>query len=95
MAEDDFEVLQQQAIQARLALEVPRSRHRRQRVAIAEGFSLHADTAVHANDRASHRTPQAGCFAHWLRRPTGWAVRNESIGMPCCRPLALPCCPYK
>ena len=27
------------------------SRHRRQRVAIAEGFSLHADTAVHGNDR--------------------------------------------
>ena len=27
------------------------SRHRRQRSAIALGFSLHADTAVHANDR--------------------------------------------
>ena len=50
-AEDDFEGLQQQAIQARLPLEVPVSRHRRQRVAIAEGFSLHADTAVHGNDR--------------------------------------------
>jgi len=50
-AEDDFEVLQHQAIQARLALEMPPSRHRRQRVAVAEGFSLHADTAVHANDR--------------------------------------------
>ena len=50
-AEDDFEELQHQAIQARLALEVPPSRHRRQRVAIAQGFSLHADTAVHANDR--------------------------------------------
>ena len=50
-AEDDFEGLQQQAIQARLPLEVPPSRHRRQRVAVAEGFSLHADTAVHGNDR--------------------------------------------
>jgi hypothetical protein len=50
-AEDDFEGLQQLAIQARLPLEVPSSRHRRPRVAVAEGFSLHADTAVHANDR--------------------------------------------
>ena len=50
-ADDDFEGLQQQAIQARLPLELPPSRHRRQRVAVAEGFSLHADTAVHANDR--------------------------------------------
>ena len=50
-AEDDFEGLQQQAIQARLPLEVPVSSHRRQRVAIAEGFSLHAGTAVHGNDR--------------------------------------------
>ena len=39
-AEDDFEGLQQQAIQALLPLEVPVSSHRRQRVAIAEG--LHA-----------------------------------------------------
>jgi len=50
-ADDDFEVLQQQAIQARLPLEMPPGRHRRRRVAVAEGFSLHADTAVHANDR--------------------------------------------
>ena len=50
-AEDDFEEMQQQAIQTRLALEEPPSRHRRKRVAVAEGFSLHADTAVHGNDR--------------------------------------------
>ena len=50
-AEDDFEGLQQQAIEARLPLEMPPSRHRRLRVAVAEGFSLHADTAVHGNDR--------------------------------------------
>lgn len=50
-AEDEYEGLQQQAIQARLGLEVPVSRHRRGRVAVAEGFSLHADTMVHANDR--------------------------------------------
>ena len=42
---------EQQAIQKRLPLELPPSRHRRQRVAVAEGFSLHADTAVHENDR--------------------------------------------
>jgi ribosomal protein S27E len=50
-ADDDFEVLQAQAIQAKLPLDVPKTRHRRSRVAVAEGFSLHADTAVHANDR--------------------------------------------
>jgi hypothetical protein len=51
-AEDEYEVLQQQAIQGRLGLGLPASRHRRQRVAVAQGFSLHADTAVHANDRS-------------------------------------------
>ncbi len=50
-AEDDFEQLQHLAIQARLALEVPASPHRRRRLAVAEGFSLHADTAVHGHDR--------------------------------------------
>ena len=49
-ADDEFEVLQQQAIQERLPLELP-ARHRKNRVAVAEGFSLHADTLVHANDR--------------------------------------------
>ncbi len=48
-ADDEFEGLQQQAIQERLPLELPPSRHRRQRVAVAEGFSLHADSGfVHA-----------------------------------------------
>ena len=50
-AEDEFEVLQYQAIQRQLPLEMPASRHRKNRVAVAEGFSLHADTLVHANDR--------------------------------------------
>ena len=30
---------------------MPATRHRKNRVAVAEGFSLHADTLVHANDR--------------------------------------------
>ena len=50
-AEDEFEVLQEQAIQEKLPLEMPATRHRKNRVAVAEGFSLHADTLVHANDR--------------------------------------------
>lgn len=50
-ADDEFEVLQAQAIQAKLPLDLPPARRRRNRVAVAEGFSLHADTAVHANDR--------------------------------------------
>jgi hypothetical protein len=50
-ADDDFEVLQAQAIQARLPLDLPKTRHRRSRVAVTDGFSLHADTAVHGNDR--------------------------------------------
>ena len=51
--------LKQQAIQARLPLEVPVSRRRRQRVAVSEGFSLHADTAVHgkAASRLGHPPP--------------------------------------
>ena len=48
---DEFEVLQAQAIQAKLPLDLPKRRHRRSRVAVANGFSLHADTAVHGNDR--------------------------------------------
>ena len=75
-ADDDFEVLQQQAIQARLPLELPPARHRRRRVAVASGFSLHADTAVHANDRVGlerlcrygARGPIAECR---LRKLTG------------------------
>lgn len=48
-ADDEYEVLQSQAIQAKLPLDVPKTRHRRSRVAVAEGFSLHAGTAVHAD----------------------------------------------
>jgi len=33
-------------------LELPATPHQRRRVAVLEGFSLHADTAVHGNDRA-------------------------------------------
>ncbi len=50
-AEGDYEAHQSQAIQAKLPLDVPARRHRRPRTAVAEGFSLHADIAVHANDR--------------------------------------------
>ena len=46
---------QHQAIQAKLPLEVPHSHHRRSRVAVASGFSLHAGTAVHANDREGRK----------------------------------------
>jgi hypothetical protein len=51
-AEDEYEGLQQRAIQEKLLLSealVPSSRRRR--VAVAQGFSLHADTAMHGNDR--------------------------------------------
>ena len=50
--EDDSEQLQQQAIQERLGLvEAPAPGPRARRVAVLEGFSLHADTAVHGHDR--------------------------------------------
>ena len=49
-ADDEYEGMQQQAIQQRLPLPDAGSQRRR-RVAVAHGFSLHADTAVHANDR--------------------------------------------
>jgi Putative transposase len=52
-ADDEYEELQQHALQQqRLALEEG-PRHRRRRVAVAHGFSLHADTAAHGNDRQS------------------------------------------
>ena len=48
--EDEYEELQQRAIQERLGfVEAPAPRARR--VAVLEGFSLHADTAVHGHDR--------------------------------------------
>jgi hypothetical protein len=50
--EDDSEALQQLALQERLGfLEASASRHRARRLAVLQGFSLHADTAVHGNDR--------------------------------------------
>lgn len=50
--EDGLEALQQQGVQERLALPAF-TQAKQRRVAVAEGFSLHADTAVHANDRQS------------------------------------------
>ena len=50
--EDEYEVLQQRAIQERLSLaEVQPLHHRARRLAVQDGFSLHADTAVHGHDR--------------------------------------------
>jgi hypothetical protein len=51
--EEALEVLQSRAIQHRLPLpevEEPRL-HKKPRLAVMEGFRLHADTSVHANDR--------------------------------------------
>lgn len=49
--EDEYEALQRASLQHPLPLELP-TPSRRRRVAVAMGFSLHADTAVHGNDRA-------------------------------------------
>lgn len=50
--EDEYEELQQRAIQERLGfVEAPAPHHRARRLAVLDGFSLHADTAVHAHDR--------------------------------------------
>jgi hypothetical protein len=52
--EDELEVLQNAGIQHRLALpqeEETRSSRRKPRLAVVEGFRLHADTQVHAHDR--------------------------------------------
>jgi len=51
--EDGFEVLQAQGIQHRLPLDIaePERLSRKRRLAVLEGFRLHADTAVHAADR--------------------------------------------
>jgi hypothetical protein len=47
-AEDEYEELQQRAIQERLGLaDAPSPRPRARRLAVLQGFSLHADTAVH------------------------------------------------
>lgn len=51
-SEDDFESLQAEGIQANLALPMPRYPPQRgRRTAVGLGFSLHADTWVHGNDR--------------------------------------------
>lgn len=51
--EDEYGALQAAAVQRPLALEEspPRRRRPAKRVAVAQGFSLHADTAVHGHDR--------------------------------------------
>jgi len=51
--DEELPRLQAEAVQGRLPLEVAEvaPRTRRRRVAVACGFSLHADTAVHGNDR--------------------------------------------
>ena len=52
--EDGLEALQQAGIQQRLALveeETSGPTHRKPRLAVVEGFRLHADTGVHAHDR--------------------------------------------
>jgi hypothetical protein len=50
--EDESETLQQRAIQERLGLaEQAPPLHRARRLAVLDGFSLHADTAVHGHDR--------------------------------------------
>lgn len=49
--EDEYEELQQRAIQERLGfVEAPAPHHRARRLALLQGFSLHADTAVHGHD---------------------------------------------
>jgi len=51
-AEDEYEALQAEAVQERLSLEVDAAPHSSQRlVAVVQGFSLHAGTWVHGNDR--------------------------------------------
>ncbi len=49
--EDEYEAGQKASMQRPLSLDMPVSRKWRPRVAVAQGFSLHADTAVHGNDR--------------------------------------------
>ncbi len=50
--EDDSEELQQQAVQERLGfVEAPAPHQHARRLAVRDGFSLHANTAVHGHDR--------------------------------------------
>lgn len=62
--EDEEEALWAEAAQHRLALEVEGPRKKARRLAVALGFSLHADTAVHAFDRVG------------LRRLCGYGARG-------------------
>lgn len=51
--EDEYEELQQRAIQERLGfVEAPAPHQPARRLAVRDGFSLHANTAVHGHDRA-------------------------------------------
>jgi hypothetical protein len=49
--EDEYEQLQHRAIQERLGFVEAPPRQRARRLAALQGFSLHADTAVHGHDR--------------------------------------------
>lgn len=49
--EEELAKLQAEAVQQRLGLEGDAPRPKRRRVAVAQGFSLHADTWVHGHDR--------------------------------------------
>ena len=50
--EDEYEALQARSAQSRLPLDDEPAPARRGRLAVMMGFSLHADTATSANDRA-------------------------------------------
>ena len=50
LPDDEYEGLQQEALQGQLQLP-GEARARKRRVAVRAGFSLHADTAVHGHDR--------------------------------------------
>ena len=56
-ADHEYEAMQQQAIQQRLPLPETGSQRRR-RVAVAHGFSLHADTSVHSTMAATSTRPR-------------------------------------
>jgi hypothetical protein len=86
-ADDEYEVLQQEAIQQRLPLaDTPPRRSRR--LAVADGFSLHADTAVHGHDRQGSRgcagmapgdLSRSVAYAAWTTAATSTRPRRESL----------------
>jgi hypothetical protein len=53
--EEDLDVLRAEVAQQRLALDEEAPKKKARRLAVAMGFSLHADTAVHAFDRVGLR----------------------------------------